>query len=143
MGLLKSAQVHETFVSHILRAVFTAEEILDHHIYLWYLHTSTVVSDKQGMTSELSCTTELSSLCYTAGSHHLFYTWQCAYANATLLIHPAPLLPPPSSSTHLFSMSVFLFLPCKCSPLSCNMTFGIINFTLEVLNSYHGGKLVS
>lgn len=33
MGLLESAQVHGTFVSRILRAAFTAEEILDHHTY--------------------------------------------------------------------------------------------------------------
>lgn len=33
MGLLESAQVHGAFVSRILRAAFTAEEILDHHTY--------------------------------------------------------------------------------------------------------------
>lgn len=104
---------------------------------------ASVVSDVQGVTSARSGSTELSSLCLTVGSHYLFHTWQCTYANATLPIHPASLLPPPSSFTHPFSMSVFLFLPCKCSPLIFNMTVGIINFTPEVLNSHHGGKLVS
>ena len=33
MGLLESAQVHGTFVSHSLRAASSAEETLDHRIY--------------------------------------------------------------------------------------------------------------
>ena len=123
MGLLKSAQVHGTFVSHILRAVFTAEEILDHHIYfvvLAYQYNEQFSWCQISRVWHLSYHAALSWAPYVilqVPINYLFYTWQCPYANTTLLIHPAPLLPPPSSSTHLFSMSVFLFLPCKCSPL--------------------------
>lgn len=72
--------------------------------------TVSMVSDMQAMTSELSCSTELSSSCYTAGSANcLFYTWQYMYAYATSSQFIQPpfsllfLLPHP----HLFSMSVF------------------------------------
>ena len=44
----------------------------------------------------------------------LFHTWWCIYANAAL-----PVLPtlPPTESTSPFSMSTYLFLPCKQVPL--------------------------
>ena len=38
--------------------------------------------------SRVSRSTELSSLCYIAASHWLFYTRECIYVNATLSIHP-------------------------------------------------------
>ena len=34
-----------------------------------------------------SQSTELSSLCYIAGFHYLFYTWQCTYVKYCLLTH--------------------------------------------------------
>lgn len=149
MGLLESAQVHGAFVSRILRAAFTAEEILDHHTYfvvLAYQYNEQFLWCQICRLWHLSYPAALSWAPYAilqVPTNCLFYTWQCAYAYATLPIHPAPLLPPSSSSTHHFSMSVFLFLSCKGSLLIFNMTVGIINFTLEVLNNHHGGKLVS
>ena len=62
--------------------------------------------------SRSSQSTELSSLCCTAGSHSLsvshtaVYMYQCHAPNA-----PNPLLPP--LSTCPFSMSASLFLPCE------------------------------
>jgi len=62
--------------------------------------------------SRSSQSTELSSLCCTAGSHSLsvshtaVYMYQCHSPNA-----PNPLLPP--LSTCPFSMSASLFLPCE------------------------------
>ena len=38
--------------------------------------------------ARVSRRTELSSLCYIAASHWLFYTRECIYVNATLSIHP-------------------------------------------------------
>ena len=34
-----------------------------------------------------SQSTELSSLCYIAGFHYLFYTWQCTYVKYYVLMH--------------------------------------------------------
>ena len=41
-----------------------------------------------------------------------FYTWKHVYIDLNLLIHPTRLFPP-RVSTHPFSISVSLFLPCK------------------------------
>lgn len=70
--------------------------------------TVSMVSDMQAMTSELSCSTELSSLCYTEEVLHLFVLHMAAHAYATLPIHPAPfsLLPP---HPHIFSLCLSSF----------------------------------
>ena len=54
--------------------------------------------------------TELSSLCYTAASHQLFYKWQCMYVNPYVPSHP-PSLPHVHMS---IDTSVCLFLTCIC-----------------------------
>lgn len=117
MGLLESAQVHGTFVSRILRAAFTAEEILDHHTYFcgtcipvqW---TVSMVSDMQAMTSELSCNTRLSSyvlppqvptVCFTHGSARM------PMLLSQFIQPPSPSLPP---HPHIFSLSSMLLFPC-------------------------------
>ena len=41
-----------------------------------------------------------------------FYTWECIYVKTKSLISSHPSFPP-SMSTHLFSTSAFLFVPCK------------------------------
>ena len=59
-----------------------------------------------------SLNTQLSSLCFIAGSHiHVFYTWKCIYQ--TQSPNSSHSQPPLSMSICLFSPSVSLFLPCK------------------------------
>ena len=76
-------------------------------VYIWPLPPEPSVHlHSPSRLSRSSQSTELSSLCYTAASHqYLFHMWWCSPSLSHL---PLPLLP-----THLFPMSVSLFLPCK------------------------------
>ena len=53
---------------------------------------------------------KLNSLCYTAGSHYLFYTWWCIYVNSNL---PVPHLRPHPMSRCVSSVSVSPLLRCN------------------------------
>jgi len=74
-----------------------------------------------------SLNTQLSSLCFIAGSHiHIFYTWKCIYIRNNLPIHPTPSPPSPCQyvcSLHLclyscranrFICTIFLVVTCMC-----------------------------
>ena len=62
--------------------------------------------------TRLSQSTELSSLCYTAGSHQLSILHIVSLFMSNLISQFIPHSPSPVS-THPFSTSTFLFLPCK------------------------------
>ena len=61
--------------------------------------------------SKSSQSPRLSSLCHTAASLQLFYTWRCVYFSAALSI--CPNFSSPTVSTNLSSTSVSLLLPYK------------------------------
>ena len=65
--------------------------------------------------SRLSQSTRLSSLCYTAGSHQLFYTWQSIYVKPNLPVHPTLLFPP---CPHVHSLCLHLY-SCPANRFIC------------------------
>ena len=58
--------------------------------------------------SRSSQSTKSSSLCCTAASHQLFYTWECIYVNVTLAIHSTLCFP---LCVHNFLLYVFVSTP--------------------------------
>lgn len=113
MSFLESAQVHGNFcISYPESSIYCRRDTGPPYIFCgtcipvqW---TVSMVSDMQAMTSELSCSTELSSyaipqvptVCFTHGSVRMLML-------LSQFIQP---LPPSSSSTHLFY--VCLLFPC-------------------------------
>lgn len=73
--------------------------------------------------SRSSQSIELSSLCYTAGSHSLFYTWQCAYVQPNISVHSFPICPNsntlslPSTCSHIHFQHLGLY-SCPAKTLS-------------------------
>ena len=69
------------------------------------------------LVSAVQQSKELSSLRYIAGSHQLFYTWQCIYTKPNLPVCPSF----PHSHVHMSNLSICISIPAReiGSPVPC------------------------
>ena len=91
-----------------------------------YTHTHTlplaIPSNTSSHPSRSSQSTKLSSLCYIAACHWLFYTCECIYANAIL---PVRLTLPSAPCSHICSLGLHLY-SCSANRLICTIFLDFI-----------------
>ena len=74
------------------------------HNYIYGLPLDPLSSPHPSRSSQ---NIKLSSLCYTAASHYLFYMWQCIYVSATLPICPILSCPPACPQVHSLCLHLY------------------------------------